>query len=129
MVTHSLLIDGASITGTTAKAQDSMAVLRATLMFQPRFIKAPENQPPKMLPTLEALYTTGSADLIHGAGSEMFEAMKILRAANPKQYAPQNGADYPRTQFGQRLMQIAAKCPVHRTLEGEVMFDERVELV
>jgi len=27
-----------------------------------------------------------------------------------------------------RLMQIAAKCPVHRTLEGEVMFDEKVEL-
>jgi uncharacterized OsmC-like protein len=23
---------------------------------------------------------------------------------------------------------IAAKCPVHRTLEGEVMFEERVEL-
>jgi putative redox protein len=29
----------------------------------------------------------------------------------------------------ERLMQIAAKCPVHRTLEGEVMFDETVELV
>jgi putative redox protein len=29
----------------------------------------------------------------------------------------------------ERLMQIAAKCPVHRTLEGEVMFDENVELV
>jgi putative redox protein len=29
----------------------------------------------------------------------------------------------------QKLMQIAAKCPIHRTLEGEVMFDERVELV
>ncbi len=29
----------------------------------------------------------------------------------------------------ERLMQIAAKCPVHRTLEGEVMFDEHVELV
>ena len=27
-----------------------------------------------------------------------------------------------------RLMQIAAKCPVHRTLEGEVMFDEEIEL-
>jgi putative redox protein len=27
-----------------------------------------------------------------------------------------------------KLMQIAAKCPVHRTLEGEVMFEERVEL-
>jgi putative redox protein len=29
----------------------------------------------------------------------------------------------------ERLMQIAAKCPVHRTLEGEVMFEERVELL
>ena len=29
----------------------------------------------------------------------------------------------------ERLMQIAAKCPVHRTLEGEVMFDERVTLL
>ncbi len=29
----------------------------------------------------------------------------------------------------ERLMQIAAKCPVHRTLEGEVMFEERLELV
>jgi putative redox protein len=29
----------------------------------------------------------------------------------------------------EKLMQIAAKCPVHRALEGEVMFDERVELV
>jgi putative redox protein len=28
-----------------------------------------------------------------------------------------------------RLMQIAAKCPVHRTLEGEVMFDERLDVV
>jgi putative redox protein len=29
----------------------------------------------------------------------------------------------------EKLMQIAAKCPVHRTLEGEVMFDEKVEVV
>ena len=28
----------------------------------------------------------------------------------------------------ERLKVIAAKCPVHRTLEGEVMFHERVEL-
>jgi putative redox protein len=27
-----------------------------------------------------------------------------------------------------KLMQIVAKCPVHRTLEGEVMFDEQLEL-
>jgi putative redox protein len=29
----------------------------------------------------------------------------------------------------EKLMTIAAKCPVHRTLEGEVMFEESVELV
>ena len=28
----------------------------------------------------------------------------------------------------EKLKVIAAKCPVHRTLEGEVAFDERVEL-
>jgi putative redox protein len=29
----------------------------------------------------------------------------------------------------ERLMQIGAKCPVHRALEGEVMFEESVELI
>ena len=29
----------------------------------------------------------------------------------------------------ERLMQIGATCPVHRVLEGEVMFEETVELV
>jgi putative redox protein len=29
----------------------------------------------------------------------------------------------------ERLMQIVAKCPVHRTLEGEVMFEETLELI
>jgi putative redox protein len=29
----------------------------------------------------------------------------------------------------ERLQVIAAKCPIHRTLDGEVMFDERIELV
>jgi putative redox protein len=34
--------------------------------------------------------------------------------------------DLPEEQV-QRLQVIAAKCPVHRTLDGEVMFNERVE--
>jgi putative redox protein len=29
----------------------------------------------------------------------------------------------------ERLKVIAAKCPIHRTLDGEVMFDEQIELV
>jgi uncharacterized protein (DUF1501 family) len=56
---------------------------------------------------LEALYRTGSADLIHGTGTEMFEAVKLLRAANPQRYQPEHGAVYPASQFGQRLLSIA----------------------
>jgi uncharacterized protein (DUF1501 family) len=56
---------------------------------------------------LEALYRTGEADLVHGAGREMFEAVKLLQSANPQRYQPENGADYPRSQFGQRLREIA----------------------
>jgi uncharacterized protein (DUF1501 family) len=56
---------------------------------------------------LEALYRTGSADVVHAAGGEMFEAMKILKSADPQQYMPENSADYPRSPFGQHLKQIA----------------------
>ena len=56
---------------------------------------------------LEALYRTGRADVIHATGSDTFEAVKMLRAANPQQYAAANGAQYPVTDFGRRLRQIA----------------------
>jgi uncharacterized protein (DUF1501 family) len=56
---------------------------------------------------LEALYRTGSADLVHGSGTEMFDALRMLRAANPQQYTPANGSSYPRSPFGQRLLAIA----------------------
>jgi uncharacterized protein (DUF1501 family) len=56
---------------------------------------------------LEALYRTGSADLVHATGAETFDAVKRLREADPARYAPANGAAYPRGEFGQRLRQIA----------------------
>ena len=56
---------------------------------------------------LEALYRTGSSDVVHASGAEMFEAVKMLRAANPQRYQPERGAEYPRSQFGQRLREIA----------------------
>ena len=56
---------------------------------------------------LEALYRTGSADIVHGAGAETFDAVKMLRAANPMQYQPEHGAEYPSSPFGQSLRQIA----------------------
>ena len=56
---------------------------------------------------IEALYRTGNADVVHAAGGEMFEAIKILQSANPQKYNAENGADYPRSPFGQHLKQIA----------------------
>lgn len=64
-------------------------------------------QSPDARARLEALYRTGSADLVHGTGAETFEAVRLLRAADPARYQPANGADYPRSQLGQRLLQIA----------------------
>ena len=56
---------------------------------------------------IEALYRTGNADVVHAAGGEMFEAMKILKTANPQKYLPSNSAEYPRSPFAQHLRQIA----------------------
>jgi uncharacterized protein (DUF1501 family) len=56
---------------------------------------------------IEALYRTGRADVIHATGSDTFEAVKMLRAANPQQYSAANGAQYPAGDFGRRLGQIA----------------------
>ena len=56
---------------------------------------------------LEALYRTGSADLIHGTGAETFDAVKMLRSAEPQRYLPEHGAEYPRSPFAQSLKQIA----------------------
>ncbi len=57
--------------------------------------------------SLEALYRTGSADLVHASGSEMFDAVKVLRSANPMRYQPEHGANYPNSPFAQRLREIA----------------------
>lgn len=36
-----------------------------------------------------------------------FEAVKLLKSANPQQFRPENGAAYPAGQFGQGLLQMA----------------------
>ena len=55
----------------------------------------------------EELYAHGRNDMLHGAGTEAFEAVRMLKKANPAQYAAANGANYPRSPFGQSLLQIA----------------------
>jgi uncharacterized protein (DUF1501 family) len=55
----------------------------------------------------EAMYGSTGDRIFHAAGEETFDAVQMLRAANPAQYAPANGADYPKSEFGNSMRQIA----------------------
>ncbi len=56
----------------------------------------------------ESLYDEESNSLLSGASSEMFDAMKQLKEANPAQYEPATGVRYANNQpFARRLRQIA----------------------
>lgn len=55
----------------------------------------------------EALYAREMNDSLAGMGRETFEAVNYLKKANPGQHKPENGAQYPRTPFGNALLQIA----------------------
>ena len=55
----------------------------------------------------ESLYEQGVKDLLHGTGRETFDAVKMLKSANPQRFAPENGAQYPRGKLGESLKQIA----------------------
>jgi uncharacterized protein (DUF1501 family) len=46
-------------------------------------------------------------DALRGTGKETFAAINYLKQVNPAQYKPENGAEYPRTPFGNSLLQIA----------------------
>ena len=45
--------------------------------------------------------------MLNGTGREAFDAIRMLKGADPASYRPERGADYPRTPFGQALQQIA----------------------
>jgi uncharacterized protein (DUF1501 family) len=55
----------------------------------------------------EAMYDQTVNDALHGTGKETFEAVNYLKQVNPAQYKAENGANYPRTPFGNSLLQIA----------------------
>jgi len=67
-------------------------------------------QNPKATPisnTFEAMYEQSVDSVLHGPGQETFEAVKMLKAADPARYKPAAGADYPRGRFGDSLRQLA----------------------
>jgi uncharacterized protein (DUF1501 family) len=55
----------------------------------------------------EAMYDHSSDSLLHGTGQETFDAVKMLKAADPGKYTPRPDADYPKGRFGESLRQLA----------------------
>jgi uncharacterized protein (DUF1501 family) len=64
-------------------------------------------QPGPAASAFEAMYAGSGDKIFHAAGDETFEAVKMLRAANPGQYAPATGVQYPNSEFGGNMRQIA----------------------
>ena len=57
--------------------------------------------------SFEDLYDHTSSQLLNKAGKESFEAMKILDDKNVQNYRPANGVNYPLSNLGNSLNQIA----------------------
>jgi uncharacterized protein (DUF1501 family) len=57
--------------------------------------------------SFEALYASAADRILKGTGREAFDAMKMLKTTDPSKSQPENGAEYPRSPFGQALRQIA----------------------
>src|SRR2546426_8402668 len=55
----------------------------------------------------EELYDGAGTGLLASSSREGFEAVQMLKRADPTQYRPENGADYPPGRLGKTLLQIA----------------------
>jgi uncharacterized protein (DUF1501 family) len=57
--------------------------------------------------SFEAEYAAAADRALNRTGREAFDAIRQLEAAAPAGYQPANGAEYPRSAYGQALRQIA----------------------
>jgi len=57
--------------------------------------------------TFEAMYAESVDSVLHSTGRETFEAVKMLKSADPQRYTPAPGANYPPGRFGDALRQTA----------------------
>jgi uncharacterized protein (DUF1501 family) len=75
-----------------------------------------------MSSSFEAQYAAAADSLLQPTGREAFEAVKRLNTVNPASYAPENGAEYPRSGFGEAMKQVAQL--IKSDLGLEVAFTE-----
>ena len=57
--------------------------------------------------SFEAEYAAAANTVLQTTAREAFDAIRMLKKVDPAQYTPANGAEYPRSPFGQALQQIA----------------------
>jgi uncharacterized protein (DUF1501 family) len=67
--------------------------------------RSPAAQP--LANTFEAMYAGSVDSVLHGTGQETFDAVKMLKSADPNKYRPAPGANYPGGRFGDALRQTA----------------------
>jgi uncharacterized protein (DUF1501 family) len=53
------------------------------------------------------MYEQSVDSVLHGTGQETFEAVKMLKAADPSKYSPAPGVNYAKGRFGDSLKQLA----------------------
>ncbi len=61
----------------------------------------------KLTRAFEELYEGSATGLIASSSAESFEAIRMLKTANPSANPPANGAQYPTGKLGQSMQQIA----------------------
>jgi uncharacterized protein (DUF1501 family) len=67
--------------------------------------KGPQTSP--ISNAFQAMYDESSDAMLHGTGQETFEAVKMLKSADPAHYQPAAGVTYPNGAFGNSLKQVA----------------------
>jgi uncharacterized protein (DUF1501 family) len=57
--------------------------------------------------SFESEYAAAADKILNRTGGQAFDAVRMLKAADPAKYQPENGAEYPRSGYGEALRQIA----------------------
>ena len=57
--------------------------------------------------SFEEQYAAAADRALNRTGKDAFDAMRMLKSADPAKYQPENGAVYPRSAYGEALRQIA----------------------
>lgn len=60
-----------------------------------------------MQASFESEYAAAADRVLNRTGGQAFDAVRMLKAADPAKYQPANGAEYPRSGYGEALRQIA----------------------